>query len=251
MIRKNGLFLIIALALIAGPLAAWFVPAANAQGFARIQGTILDVKGMPYADVTLVISNTETNKMYTAKTDAKGFFNVAGLPGGAYNIDLKFMDKVIYQTGLKITGGTTPVFDINLQKLLGANAEAEAANAAAAKAFADLKVHYDAGQAAITAMKAAQDQLKAAPKDQQGPIQDKINAAGTTATTELSAALGLMKDDDSNRIIVLSRLGEAYESMNKWQDAVDTYQKSHHSEARRSGELQQPRQRLCQARQGG
>jgi tetratricopeptide (TPR) repeat protein len=35
-----------------------------------------------------------------------------------------------------------------------------------------------------------------------------------------------MKPDDSNRPIVLSRLGEAYESMNKWQEAADTYQKS-------------------------
>jgi tetratricopeptide (TPR) repeat protein len=226
MVQRKGLLVIIALALIAGPLAAWLVPAANAQGFARIQGTITDVKGMPYPDVTLVITNNETNKVFTAKTDAKGFYNVAGLPGGAYNIDLKAMDKVIFQTGLKITGGTTPVFDIPLQKLLAGNAEAEAKQAAAEKAFQDLKTHYDAGLAAITAMKAAQDQLKTTPKDQQGPVQDKITQAGTTATTELSQALSLMKEDDSNRSIVLSRLGEAYDSMGKWQDAADTYQKS-------------------------
>src|ERR1700688_3362563 len=35
-----------------------------------------------------------------------------------------------------------------------------------------------------------------------------------------------MKAEDPNRAIVLSRLGEAYESMSKWQDAADTYQKS-------------------------
>jgi tetratricopeptide (TPR) repeat protein len=216
----------IALALIAGPLAGWFVPAAHAQGFARLQGTILDTKGMPYADVALVITNTETNKVYNAKTDAKGFYNIAGLPGGAYNIDLKVMDKVVYQSGIKITGGSTPVLDMNLQKLLAGNAEAEAKQAAAEKAFADLKVHYDAGQAAITVMKAAQDKMKTTPKDQQGPIQDQINQAGNTATTEFNQALGLMKEDDPNRSIVLSRLGEAYDAQAKWQDAADTYQKS-------------------------
>ena len=35
-----------------------------------------------------------------------------------------------------------------------------------------------------------------------------------------------MKPEDPNRAIVLSRLGEAYESMSKWQEAADTYQKS-------------------------
>ena len=77
-----------------------------------------------------------------------------------------------------------------------------------------------------TQMKAAQAQLASTPKDQQAPIQEKINQAGSTAVTELSAALELMKPEDTNRAIVLSRLGEAYESMGKWQDAADTYQKS-------------------------
>ena len=78
-------------------------------------------------------------------------------------------------------------------------------------------------------MKAAQAQLAKIPKeqkDQQEPVKEKINQAGGTAVTELSAALGLMKPEDNNRPIVLSRLGEAYESMNKWQEASDTYQKS-------------------------
>jgi tetratricopeptide (TPR) repeat protein len=36
----------------------------------------------------------------------------------------------------------------------------------------------------------------------------------------------LEKPEDPNRSIVLSRLGEAYESMSKWQEAADTYQKA-------------------------
>jgi tetratricopeptide (TPR) repeat protein len=58
------------------------------------------------------------------------------------------------------------------------------------------------------------------------PIKARITQAGGTAVTELSAALGLMKPEDTNRPIVLSRLGEAYESMSDWQNAADTYQKS-------------------------
>jgi Flp pilus assembly protein TadD len=64
------------------------------------------------------------------------------------------------------------------------------------------------------------------PKDQQDPVKAQITQAGGTAVTELSAALDLEKPEDPNRPIVLSRLGEAYESMGKWQEAADTYQKA-------------------------
>ena len=109
------------------------------------------------------------------------------------------------------------------------NLDAARKQAEAEKQFQDLKAHYEAGSAAIEQMKAAQAQLAKIPKDQkdqQEPIKEKINQAGSTAVTELSAAIGLMKPEDGNRSIVLSRLGEAYESMSKWQEAADTYQKS-------------------------
>src|SRR6266481_644135 len=75
-------------------------------------------------------------------------------------------------------------------------------------------------------MKAAQTKLGQTPKDQQDPVKAQITQAGSTAVTELSAALELEKPEDPNRSIVLSRLGEAYESMSKWQEAADTYQQS-------------------------
>ena len=100
----------VVLALIAGPLAAWLATAAYAQGFGVLQGTVTDTTGKPYADVTLVIKNVETNKTIDVKTDSKGHYSVAGLTGGTYNIDLKVKDQVIYQTGLKISSGTFTCF---------------------------------------------------------------------------------------------------------------------------------------------
>ena len=46
---------------------------------------VLDSTEKPYADVNLVITNTETNKVYNAKTDAKGHYSFtaqkhAGMP---------------------------------------------------------------------------------------------------------------------------------------------------------------------------
>jgi len=228
----------VVLALVAGPLAACLVPAVHAQGFGVLSGNVSDTAGKPYPDVTLTITNNETNKVSEVKTDAKGHYSLAGVAGGAYNIDLKAKDKdgkeqLIYQTGVKITAGTSPIFDVNMKELSEqgklANVEAERKRAEAEAQFQSLKTHYDAGLAAIDQMKAAQTQLAQTPKeqkDQQDAVKEKITQAGGTAVTELSAALEVMKPEDANRSIVLSRLGEAYESMSKWQEAADTYQKS-------------------------
>ena len=220
------------LALFAGLMAMWLVPAAYAQN-ATLSGTVSDLTGKPYPDVTLIIKNTETNKELDVVTDAKGHYSAPGLAGGTYNVDLKGKDKdgkdmLLYQTGLKLTAGTTPTFDVNLKELQEqgklAAIEAERKRQEAEQQFQALKTHYDAGLAAIEQMKAAQTKLGQTPKDQQDPVKAQITQAGSTAVTELSAALELEKPEDPNRSIVLSRLGEAYESMGKWQEAADTYQ---------------------------
>lgn len=220
--------------LIAGPLAAWLAPTAFAQG-GTLAGTVFDLTGKPYPDVTISIKSIETNKEITATTDAKGHYSASGLGAGTYNIDVKGKDKdgkdmLLYQTGIKLTTGGIPPFDINLKELQEqgklAAIEAERKRQEAEAQFQALKTHYDAGIAAIEQMKAAQTKLAQTPKDQQDPVKAQINQAGGTAVTELSAALELEKSDDPNRPIVLSRLGEAYESMGKWQDAADTYQKA-------------------------
>jgi tetratricopeptide (TPR) repeat protein len=232
--RMKTIWMAVVLALIAGPLVAGLATAAYAQGaFGVVSGTVSDTMGKPYPDVALVVKNIETGQTFNVKTDSKGHYSIAGMAGGTYSIDLSVKDKVIYQTGFKLTGGTSPVFDMNLKEIMekdkAANAEAEAKRAEAEKAFQGLKAHYDAGLQAIDAMKAAQAELAKTPKeqkDQQAAIQQKIVDAGGTAVTELTAAQQAMKQDDPNRAIILSRLGEAYESMSKWQEAADTYQQS-------------------------
>jgi len=224
----------VVLALIAGPLTAWLAPAAYAQA-GVLQGNVSDLTGKPYPDVTITIKNIETNKEISAVTDAKGHYMAPGLSAGTYNIDVKGKDKdqkemLLYQTGIKLTSSAIPTFDINMKELQeqGKLAALDAARKQqeAEAQFQQLKAHYDAGLAAIEQMKAAQAKLAATPKEQQDPIKAQITTAGSTAVTELTAALDLQKPEDPNRSIVLSRLGEAYESMSKWQEAADTYQKA-------------------------
>jgi tetratricopeptide (TPR) repeat protein len=232
--RMKAIRMAALIALIAGSLAAWYAPAAYAQN-STLSGTVLDLTAKPYPDVTISIKNTETNKQLDVVTDAKGHYSAPGLTGGTYNVDVKGKDKdqkemLLYQTGLKLTAGTSPTFDINMKELQEqgklAAVEAERKRQEAEQQFQQLKTHYDAGIAAIEQMKAAQTKLGQTPKDQQDPVKAQITQAGSTAVTELSAALELEKPEDPNRSIVLSRLGEAYESMSKWQEAADTYQKA-------------------------
>jgi tetratricopeptide (TPR) repeat protein len=232
--RMKTFWMVMRLALIAGTLMAGLTTAAYAQGgFGVVSGTVLDPTGKPYPGVDIIAKNQESGQTFDVKTDGKGHYSIAGMPGGTYSVDLKDKDKTVYQTGFKLSGGTSPVFDVNLKDIMekekGANAEAEAKRAEAEKAFQSLKAHYDAGLQAIDTMKAAQAELSKIPKDQkdqQAAAQQKINDAGGTAVTELTAAQQLMKPDDPNRAIVLSREGEAYESMGKWKEAADTYQQS-------------------------
>jgi len=232
--RMKAIRMAVLLALIAGPLAAWLAPAAYAQG-STLSGTVYDMAGKPYPDVTISMKNIETNKEVNVTTDAKGHYSAPGLAPGTYNVDVKGKDKdqkemLLYQTGIKLAAGTVPTFDVNLKELQEqgklAAIEAERKRAEAEVQFQALKTHYDAGIAAIEQMKAAQTKLAQTPKDQQDPVKAQISQAGGTAVTELSAALELEKPEDPNRSIVLSRLGEAYESMGKWQEAADTYQKA-------------------------
>jgi tetratricopeptide (TPR) repeat protein len=232
--RMKAIRMAALLALIVGPLAAWMAPAAFAQGGA-LAGTVLDLTGKPYPDVTISIKNLETNKQTDVVTDAKGHYSAPGMGPGTYNIDLKGKDKdgkemLLYQTGIKLASGTIPTFDINFKELQEqgklAAMDAMRKQQEAEQQFQALKTHYDAGIAAIEQMKAAQAKMAQTPKDQQDPVKAQITQAGGTAVTELSAALELEKPEDPNRSIVLSRLGEAYESMGKWQEAADTYQKA-------------------------
>src|ERR1700733_9438906 len=162
--RMKAIRMAVFFALIAGPLAAWLAPAAFAQG-GTLAGTVYDMTGKPYPDVTLSIKGVESGKQQDVVTDAKGHYSAPGLTPGTYNIDVKGKDKdgkdmLLYQAGIKLAGGTIPAFDINLKELQEqgklAAVEAERKREEAEAQFAALKTHYDAGIAAIEQMKAAQ-----------------------------------------------------------------------------------------------
>lgn len=103
---------------------------------------------------------------------------------------------------------------------------AKKANDEAKAKFAAMKGHFDAGTAALTQAEGIRGQMDKLPKDQQASMQPQLDMATGTAITELSAALEGTGETDANRPLVMAKLGEAYETAAKYQDAADNYQKA-------------------------
>ena len=219
------------LALFIAPVALWLGGNALAQTVGRLAGIVYDGLGKPYPGVVLVFKNADTGQTFTVTTDDKGHYNQNGLQPGTINIDIKVKDKVVWQMGVKISAGQTiDNYDINFKDIAAKDAAdkaaAEKAREEAAKAFADIKTHFDAGAAALTQFQQVRADMLKTPADQRGPLKDQLTQLSDTAVTEMQAALAGVKEGDANRAVVLARLAEAYDDQSKYEDSAATYQKA-------------------------
>jgi len=164
------------------------------------------------------------------------YFDLPAMPGrNLYSVDLKGQRKD-WSTRQVLNcwpGHIATVFDRQLKDILLRKIRAPTPkpkqSAGGGKGISNtLKAHYDAGLQAIDAMKAAPAEMAKIPKTKRTSWQppNRDSDAGSVAVTELGAAEQLMKPDDPNRCDVLSRKGEAYESMSSGRKRTDTYQQS-------------------------
>lgn len=204
--------------------------AQKKEELARVTGTIRDVQGNPFNGITVSFRNTTTGQVFDASTNGAGQYNRGGLPPGNYTVNVKFKGQVEHTVVLVLNPGQEATLDVNFQQL---KAQQEAEAAAAAKAavaarakFVAMKKHYDDGLAALKQAQDLRAQYDKLPKDKQASMKDQLDQAANTAATELEAALEGTAKDNSNRGIILARLGESYELENKYTEAADAYQKS-------------------------
>jgi hypothetical protein len=79
----------ISFSMLAGILALWFlaaVPVTAQTASAIISGTVTSQSGAGIANATITLKNIGTGQPATAKTDASGFFSIANLPAGTYEL---------------------------------------------------------------------------------------------------------------------------------------------------------------------
>jgi tetratricopeptide (TPR) repeat protein len=89
-----------------------------------------------------------------------------------------------------------------------------------------MKARFDAGNLALDAAKATRMEMDKMPRAQRASLQGQLDTNAGTAVTEFNAALGTLAPTDSNRGLVLARLGEAYEITEKYGDAANAYQQA-------------------------
>jgi tetratricopeptide (TPR) repeat protein len=222
--RLTSTWVVLALALSLAAVAA-------AQSSIRVDGQVFDLQGQPFAGVTVIIKSVGSNQAYTLKADKDGRFAQLVPMGGTYAITiLSEKDNINYTEQHPISSGSSAPIVINLKQVAASSSgnpeEAKKAEAAA-NSFKDMKVHFDAGVAAMADSAQTRQQLASAPADQKSTLQDKIKADGQTAITEFKAAEQATNPKDvKNHALVWANLGQAYDGAGQFQDAADSYQKA-------------------------
>jgi len=181
---------------------------------AKIHGTVLDSMGNPLNGAMVALRNSTTGQVVTLSADSGGRYRSGNLPAGSYSVDIKVNGQVAFSQIVNLTAGQDTQQDFNFKELQKEQtqdqAEAAKKNEEAKAKFAAMKTHFDAGTAALEQAKQARAQLDKMPKDQQTAAQAQVDGPAGTAITEFNAALTQMGDNDTNRNIVLAKLGEAY-----------------------------------------
>ena len=113
--RKQALFVFV----LAGVLFFACVNSAFAQGGlgnAQLNGTVTDASGGAIAGASITLQNTATNTTYTGTSNDRGYYALANLPPGNYELKATFTGFANYtQTGIVLTVGQVATLNIGMQ----------------------------------------------------------------------------------------------------------------------------------------
>ena len=222
---------------ILGALAFVLLLAATVRAQeGRVSGQVMDMNGKPWAGITVTLKS-DTGRTFTLKTDKDGKYSQIGIPGGIYVITLT--DPANPAAGLnfsekqQVKPDDTNTFDFNFKEIMAqqqnnpANAEEEKKRQESQNSFKEMQTHFNNGRAALDDSATLRKQLATLSADQKTATQDKINTDYQTAITELEQAeKGVQPKDVKNHAVVLSTLGQAYDGVGRFSDAVAVYQKA-------------------------
>jgi tetratricopeptide (TPR) repeat protein len=218
-------------AILMAALVSVLAPQAAAQG--SISGTIMDVNGKPWPEVGIRAVSDQGAKQET-KTDSAGKFTVPNLRSGIYTIFVLFPppnDKQQpYEAKVRVQSGEDAKVDLNFKDIVakqGAAAQEQVKKAEEAKSKLEgLKAHFNAGNALIDQEKQVKNELAKAPPDQRDALKQKLTDLSNQAATEFQEAAKNLGEKDPNAALVWFRLGEAYDTAGRNDDAIQAYQQA-------------------------
>lgn len=220
-------------AIVVAALASVLTPRAAAQ-IGTINGTILSMEGKPWPEVT-IRATSEQGAKFETKTDASGRYSFLNMRTGVYTVFVIFPppnDKQApYEAGVvKVATNEVETIDIDFKAVLakqGAAAQEQVKKNEEAKGKMEgLKAHFNAGNALIEQEKLARNELAKATPDQRDAAKQKLADLGDQAVKEFQEASKNLTEKDVNAHLVWFKLGEAYETANRFDDAAQAYQQA-------------------------
>jgi len=217
-------FAVLAFAMMAVGLA----PRAAAQD-SGIAGTILDLAGKPWENLGVTIVSDQGTKIET-KTDTKGKYEFHNLRAGTYSLTVQLPNQVFQGGQVKVGAGQTVPADLNFKEIAAKNnpeyAKQVAKQEEEKQKFQGMKEHFDAGIAALELAKQSKDKLGKAPADQRDAIKQDVTDNSNKAVTEFEAAKAAANEKDPNLQLIMARLGDAYDSAGRADDAIAAYKRA-------------------------
>jgi tetratricopeptide (TPR) repeat protein len=217
--------------LLAMVLACVVAPRASAQQ-GSITGTLLDVAGKPWPDITVDAVSDQGAKL-TTKSDKDGNFSFHSLRSGIYvvTVELPPPNKAYEGARVQVQSGTeTPKIVLNFKDIVakqGAEYQEAAKKQEEEKAkFQGMKQHFDAGIAALAQLNQVKADMAKAPADQRDALKSQVTDLSGKAVTELEAAKQAAPEKDQNLHLIWARLGDAYDAAGRSDDAANAYRQA-------------------------
>lgn len=200
-----------------------------------ISGQILDVNAKPWVGLTVQATSDQGAKQ-TAKTDNDGKYSIPNLRGGTYMVTITAFpppnDKQppYDMAKVRVSVGEDAKADANFKEIMakqGAAVQEQVKKNEEVKAkFEGMKAHFNAGNTLLDQEKAAKADLQKAPADQRDAAKQKVNDLADQAAKEYKAAQESAGEKDPNVHLLWAKLGEAYDTAGRNDEAAQAYQQA-------------------------
>ncbi|MFZ0820486.1 MAG: carboxypeptidase regulatory-like domain-containing protein [Candidatus Acidiferrales bacterium] len=199
----------------------------NSPSSGTIKGTVKDEGGKPMEGVIITFRAEDGGLEITTTSDATGKYLKGGLAPGGYTVTFTFNGEIIYNGPTKVVAGHDMGINVSLADPdVKQFRERAKAYSEASKKNDTIKGHYESGHNALIQAQELRKQQLHAPADQRDSFAPKITPLATQAVTEFQQALELVGNNDEDRRSILGLLGDAYDTMGKYDDEAAALQKA-------------------------
>jgi len=221
--KAHALAMLLTLGLI-----IFSAPRAAAQNDGKVQGSVLDFEGKPWADVPIKLKGDQ-GTVQESKTDANGKFSFANLKYAKYMVTIQAPQTQPIDIPVDVRANSAPEINLNYKQMLEKNPEALAIykkQQEEKQKQTGMKEHFNNGVAFLDQERAAKLELTKMPKDQQDAQKAKILDLSNKAVAEFQDAQKAAPEKDTNGHIFWARMGEAYDLAGRNDDAINAYQQA-------------------------